>query len=349
MTDRSNHPIVHFVGSIPLPDSETVFRMLSKATGPHLTRLPDGETGIRKSWIRFLQDVLAGSSAVEVAHDVPPFKFTQWDGELVREIPRLRVKPGAAVDPTAFDTGYAAMAIESWKVFERLQKAGEIPAGVKFQISIPTPIAPTYNNMIPPDRQKMLAALVPHFLGEVQKIAKVLPNDRIAIQWDVCQEVLAWEGYYDQGPVDFKTETVDVLRKIGDGVPEPIELGYHLCYGSPADEHMVLPKDMAIMVEMTNAIVAGVKRSIQFIHMPVVKARTDDAYYAPLKDLKLKSGTELYLGLIHHNDATGDLARLGAARRYARVDGIGTECGMARGDPARLPALLAAHAKAAQS
>ena len=167
MTDRSKHPIVHFVGSIPLPDSETVFRTLSKAVGPHLIRLPDGETGIRKSWIRFLQDVLSGNSAIEFAKDVPPFKFVQWDGKLVREIPRLRVKPGATIDPASFDTGYAAMAIESWGVFERLQKAGDIPAGVKFQISIPTPIAPTYNNMVPADRQKLLAALVPHFLGEV--------------------------------------------------------------------------------------------------------------------------------------------------------------------------------------
>ena len=96
MADRSKHPIVHFVGSIPLPDSETVFRTLSKATGPHLIRLPDGETGIRKSWIRFIQDVLAGNSAIELAKDVPPFKFTQWDGKVVREIPRLRVKPGAS-------------------------------------------------------------------------------------------------------------------------------------------------------------------------------------------------------------------------------------------------------------
>ena len=158
MTDRSQHPIVHFVGSIPLPDSETVFRTLSKAVGPHLVRLPDGETGIRKSWIRFLQDVLSGNSAIEFATDVPPFKFVQWDGKVVREIPRLRVKPGATIDPATFDTGYAAMAIESWKIFERLQKAGDIPAGVKFQISIPTPIAPTYNNMVPADRQKLLAA-----------------------------------------------------------------------------------------------------------------------------------------------------------------------------------------------
>ena len=237
----------------------------------------------------------------------------------------------------------------SWKIFERLQKAGEIPAGVKFQISIPTPIAPTYNNMIPADRQKLLAALVPHFIGEVDKIAKALPNERIAIQWDVCQEVLAWEGYYDKGPVDFRTETLDVLTRIGDGVPAGIELGYHLCYGSPADEHMVLPKDMGIMVEMTNAIAAGLKRPIQFFHMPVVKARSDDAYFAPLKGLRLGPGTELYLGLIHYNDASGDTARLAAARRHARIDGVGTECGMARGDPARLPALLEAHARTAES
>ena len=67
-----------------------------------------------------------------------------------------------------------------------------------------------------------------------------------------------------------------------------------------------------------------------------------------IENLRLGDETELYLGLIHHDDATGDAARLAAARRHARVDGVGTECGMARGDPARLPALLAAHAHAAE-
>jgi len=40
----AHKPIVHFVGSIPLPDAETVFRTLAAATGPYLKRLPDGET-----------------------------------------------------------------------------------------------------------------------------------------------------------------------------------------------------------------------------------------------------------------------------------------------------------------
>jgi hypothetical protein len=345
--ERNNQPVVHFVGSIPLPDSETVFRTLSSAVGGRVKRLPDGETGIRKTWIKFLQDVLAENPAIEVATDVPPFKFVQWDGKVLREIPQLRVKPGMTPKSTDFKTGYADMAIESFAVFDRMQKAGAIPAGVKFQISIPTPIAPTYNNMVPADRPKVLPALTRHFIGEVETIAKALPNDRIAIQWDVCQEVLAWEGYYAPGPVDFRSETIDILAQVGDAVPAAIELGYHLCYGSPADEHMVQPKDSGIMVEMVNAVTARVERPIQFFHLPVPKGRTDDAYFAPLRTLKLPRGTELYLGLIHHNDAEGDTKRLTAARRHARVDGIGTECGMARGDPSRLSALLAAHSRAA--
>jgi hypothetical protein len=346
--DPSNHPIVHFVGSIPLPDAEAVFRRLAETAGPYLLRLPDGETGIRKTWIRFLQQVLAENPAIELAKDVPPFKFTQWDGKVLREIPRLRIKPGTKPDPGTFKTGYAEMAIASWNLFERLQNAAIIPANVKFQVSLPTPIAPTYNNMVPPDRPVLLPALTEHLIGEVEKIADAIPNDHLAVQWDVCQEVLAWEGYYEKGPVDFRSETLAVLTKIGDAVPTAIELGYHLCYGSPADEHVVQPKDMGIMVEMTNAISSGVKRPIQFFHMPVPKSRTDDGYFTPLKNLRLRLGTELYLGLVHHDDAQGDAARLAVARRHARVDGVATECCMARGDPARLSSLLAAHIRAAE-
>jgi TnpA family transposase len=46
--------------------------------------------------------------------------------------------------------------------------------------------------------------------------------------------------------------------------PASVELGYHLCYGSPADEHLVQPRDMGVMLEITNAITGGVKRPIDF-------------------------------------------------------------------------------------
>ncbi len=84
-----------------------------------------------------------------------------------------------------FETGYAEIAIESWNVFDRLQKAGAVPAGVKFQISLPTPIAPTYNNMVPSDRAGLLPALTQHFVREVEKIAAALPNDRCRSAWKI--------------------------------------------------------------------------------------------------------------------------------------------------------------------
>ena len=312
MTDRSKHPIVHFVGSIPLPDSETVFRTLSKAVGPHLTRLPDGETGIRKSWIRFLQDVLSGNSAIEFATDVPPFKFVQWDGKVVREIPRLRVKPGATIDPATFDTGYAD---DGDRVVGRVRAIAE---GRRHSGERQIPD-------LDPDADR--ADLQQHGAGRPAEAAggadAAFPRrgrqDRQGAaerpHRDPVGRLPGGAGLGEllrPGPVDFRTETIDVLTRIGDGVPAGIELGYHLCYGSPADEHMVLPKDMGIMVEMTNAIVAGVKRPIQFIHMPVVKARTDDAYFAPLKNLKLGAG---HRALSRPDPSQRRERRRGAARR----------------------------------
>ena len=63
-------------------------------------------------------------------------------------------------------------------------------------------------------------------------------------------------------------------------------MGYHLCYGSPADEHLVMPRDMAIMIEMANGVRQGVRRRIDFLHMPVPKDRTDPIYVKPLHSAK---------------------------------------------------------------
>jgi hypothetical protein len=114
------------------------------------------------------------------------------------------------------------------------------------------------------------------------------------------REALIGGGRIFQQP-DIK-ETIAELIAIGDGAPATIELGFHLCYGSPADEHVIQPKDAGIMVEIVNAVSTGVRRPIQFFHLPVPKPRTDDAYFAPLAGLKLRQETELYLGLVHRDD-----------------------------------------------
>ena len=44
----------------------------------------------------------------------------------------------------------------------------------------------------------------------------------------------------------------------------------------------------------------------------------------------------------------GNATRLAAARHHVQVDGVATECGMARGDPERFSGLLAAHVQTAE-
>jgi hypothetical protein len=346
MVDR---PGVHLVGSVALPDADAVFRALAGGLGPWLKRIPDGETGPRQFWIRWQRDMLQQHHDMELDPTVPPLQFVQWDGKLVRSIPGLRFKPGVDPAKVRFETGYAPAAIESYASFRRLRDAGVIPAGVRFQVALPSPMGPgflymsprAFHDFIPPYEAALLRALA--------GIAAAIPHRDLSIQWDICQEVLAFENYFPSRPDDYKAEIFAEFGRLAAPVPEDVELGYHLCYGSPQDEHLVMPKDAGVLTEMSNGLIRAMPRRLDFLHLPVPKNRTDDAYFTPLKDLALPPETTLYLGLIHHGDAAGDQARIAAARKFVPRFGIASECGWGRGDPARVPGLIAAHRVAAEA
>jgi hypothetical protein len=334
---------VHLIGSVPLRDAETVFRNVAGELGPWLTRIPDGETGMRHRWIWWQREMLLSHPAMERDPDTPPFELRQWDGALIRTTDWLRFKPGVDPASVAFETGYAAAARESYAVFRRLREAGEIPAGVRFQVCLPTPMASGYMYVSP----AALAAYLPVYeralLAALGEICATIPHAELSIQWDVCQEVLVFEHYFPHRPDGYKDDVFKELARLGDAVPAGVECGYHLCYGSPRDEHLVMPKNAAILVEIANGVASRLRRRLDFLHLPVPADRSDEAYFAPLRDLRLPHETQLYLGLIHHDDEAGDRARLAAARKVVPRFGIATECGWGRTDPARVPGLLAAH------
>ena len=341
-------PLVHFVGSLPLADAETAFRKIGAEMGSHVRRIPDGETGRRKAWISFVKNILMEHPDMETDPDVPVFQFVQFDGKVVFEVKQLRFRAGVNPSDVVFKTGYADDAIRNFATFRKLQDAGEIPAHVKYQICMATPLAITYMFVAPRTRKGFLRVYGDHLAAEVGRIMAELPHDRISYQWDVCQEVLMWEGYFDRTPhPDYKTDIQKSLAWLGGLVPDDVDLGYHLCYGSPADEHLILPKDMGNLVEIANGIAAGAKRRIDYIHMPVPSDRDDEAYFAPLKRLKLAGGTDLYLGCVHGGDAEGNARKLRTAEKYASIAGVGAECGLGRGDPAALGDVLTQHRKLA--
>ncbi len=340
---------LHLIGSIPLDTSEQVFRTLAQELGPWLKRYPDGETGERSRWVYFQGQMLRAHPDMEVDPTVPPYPFVQWDGKVVREINQVRFKPSVDPDKVAFQTGYDKAALDSWQVFKRLQESGAIARDARFQVSLPTPHSSGYLYVSGPARQTYFRVYERALLAALANIAKAIPADDLAIQWDVCQEVLAFEGYFKDRPADYQVQTFDMLGRLGSAVPTGIEMGYHLCYGSPQDEHLVQPKDAAILVDMMEGIAAATRRPINYFHIPVPKDRTDAAFYAPLKQWKRPVGTELYLGLLHHDDAAGDKARIAEARRHIPDFGFSAECGWGRTQPGRLPGLLAGHRSAAEA
>ncbi|MBV8723208.1 MAG: hypothetical protein JO277_13740 [Candidatus Eremiobacteraeota bacterium] len=339
----------HLIGSVPLRDSEAVFRQVAGELGPYLRRLPDGETGERGRWIFFQAMMLRVHPAMEEDPTEPPFRFVQWDGKVIRETKRLRFKPGIDPQSVTFDTGYDRAAAESYGVFSRLRRDGVIPSHIRFQVSLPTPMASGFMYVSPKAREAYLPVYERGLLTALHNILAAIPAEDLAIQWDVCQEVLVFEDYFPEPPADYKAQIFAELGRLGDAVPAAVEMGYHLCYGSPQDEHLVQPKDMAILVELMNGIGAATRRRVDFLHAPVPKPRSDDAYFAPLADWRRRPETRLYLGLIHFDDREGDTARIAAAHRAIPDFGIASECGWGRTDPARVPALLASHRAAAEA
>ena len=341
MADNASY--AHLVGSVPLIDSETVFRTVCAELGPHLRRIPDGETGERIRWIWFQRDMLWNHPDLEEDPDAGLYAVYQWDGALLRETPYLRFKPSVNPDAVRFPTGYAEAAAASYTTYARLRDEGVISPGTRFQASLPTPMSTGYMYVSPTARDAYLPAYERSLLEALDGILGVIPHDHLSIQWDVCQEVLLFEDYFSHRPSDYKEQVFGLLSRLGARVPESVELGYHLCYGSPADEHLVMPKDMSILVEISNGLSARLSRRLDFMHMPVPKDRSDRDYFQPLRELNLPDGAELILGLIHFGDTDGDGARIAAAREFAPMFGVASECGWGRTDPARVPGILSGH------
>ena len=347
MKQTAGYDTVHLVGSIAMDDCEQVFRKISAELGPYLDKIPDGETGERARWIYFQRTMLMEHPAMEVDTTVPEMALHQWDGKFLRSLPLLRFKQGINPDDVEFATGYDGAAQHSYSIFTQMRDQGVIRPGVRFQVCLPTPMASCYMYVSHKAYDDYQRVYLNSLLDALNRILDKIPHEDLCIQYDVCQEVLLFENYFPHRPADYKEQIFAELAVLGDSVPADVKLGYHLCYGTPYDEHLIMPRDAGILVELMNGIIDGVRRQVDFLHIPGPGDRTDPAYFMPLQHFM--SDTRVYLGLIHYDDEDGDLRRMEVAKRFIPSFGIATECGWGRSDPKRVPGLLASHRKAAQA
>jgi hypothetical protein len=325
---------VHLVGSIGLNSVEEIFRTVGQRLGRRLKRSPDGEIGGRRLWISWQYPLLRAS----------PFLVPDPSGAVHRisRFPILSLADGVKPEQLDFgELGYAREARASYEDFCSARKRGDLPGHIRFQVCLPTPMAVIYAYCIERDVLAVYEAYEKDMIREVAAICAAIPHHDLCIQWDVCHEMLIWDGQ----PLDMfpkvGTSHDEILRRmqrICASVPEDVELGVHLCYGDFRAKHFLEPRDAGKVVELANALASTVQHPLAFVHMPVPIARTDDAFFAPFQGLELASATELYLGVVHAADGVdGAKRRMATASRYARTFGIATECGIAR---ARTPDLV---------
>jgi hypothetical protein len=336
------------VGSVNYDDAETTMRTAADLLGSRLRRLPDGEVGKRFHWIMFQPDVLGQAEGIERVGDQPiPFPA----GIDARGLRIAEGTDAAAIELPAL--GYASAAIESYAVFTRLREEGAVPSGIRFQVSLPTPLAVISSFFGGGDRAAIEPVYTAAILRELGDILAAIPHDDLAVQWDVASEMgiierasgygAVMEAWWPGDPFD---GLVARLAALVDAVPADVEVGVHLCYGDAGEKHFFEPTDAANLVRYANAVVAASARPLTWLHLPVPIARDDEGYFAPLASLVPVA--ELYLGLVHREDgAEGAGRRIAAAAPFAPTFGVATECGIGRAPAGSTEGILCTHAEVA--
>jgi hypothetical protein len=336
---------VHFVGSVSLESTADFFEAAGDTVKPFLKRCPDGEVGPRRNWINYQWPVFRSMPFLEPAKQ-------QSLGAVAGMPPQLTLKEGTVPEAIRFgELGYAREARVSYQEFVAARERGSFEPGTRFQVCLPTPIAAVVAFAVPADLQAVLPAYEAAMVREIGRICSAIPHRDLAIQWDVAVEMIQWDGRFPgvPSPPNLPQIYAAAFERLGAAIPPGVELGFHFCYGDNDAKHLIEPLDLTKAVELANLVTASVKRSVNWLHMPVPIDRDDLAYFAPLKALNRAPETELFLGLVHAKGGVeGTLRRMKSARVFVDDFGIATECGMGRvRTPELTVEIMRIHAQAA--
>ncbi len=309
--------------------------------GEYLRRIPDGETGDRSNWIKWQFEVLMQTPQLETVQSPP-----DNNGKTLTQV---KLRDGMSGSDLEFGSlGYSAAAKTSYTEFAGLKTKGIIPSDCRFQVALPTPLAPIQFYVVPDDRKEIEPIYAAKLIEELKEITDTIPHNELAIQWDTAVEFGILEGVFPTFLSDNEPEILERLVRLGDAVPQEVELGYHLCYGDSGHKHFVEPQDTHYLVAISNGIASNISRALNWIHMPVPKERNDADYYAPLSALKLHPETELYLGLVHDTDGIdGTNKRIEIAKAVVDNFGVATECGFGRRPSETIRGLMQLHTQVA--
>ncbi|HEY7260658.1 MAG TPA: hypothetical protein VH589_04135 [Trebonia sp.] len=325
------HSDLLLVGSLPAGSTEDSFRASAELFSDLVFALPDGETGPRAGWVGYERERLVrpnpGIDTVQETTSptgVPRHAY---------ETPVFQIRPG--VTELHWDSWPRIDdAIESYQVFRKLREDGVIPAGLRFQIGLPFPTSAlnAFKADFAADYPIADRAFEDLVARELKRLTTAVPPADLAIQWDVCYEVLDIEGviaWTAPGAWERFTSPVDRLTRL---IPEETLAGYHLCYGTLPEWPMYEARDMSLLVRMANYAVRNSGRPVDWLHLagPRYLRSEDDKFFAPLEDLR-PGDARVYLGIILPVDGIPGLQRRKAtASRHLTDYGVAMYCGFGR-------------------
>ena len=323
------------VGSLPVNSSRAAFCAGAELFGDITFALPDGETGARAGWVAFERErLIRPNPAVEVVSE-----SSSPDGiaRHVYDTPVFRIRDG--VTELHFESWPRIdEAVASYALFRDLKANGVISEDLRFQVCLPFPVSALGSFKTDFQREFPIAERAYEELvgRELQRLFAAIPPDQLAIQWDVCNEVLNIEGkisWNDKGDSEAAWQRfADPLERLARQVPEEVLLGYHLCYGTLGGWPMYEAEDMGLLVRMANHAAAHSGRSVDWFHLagPRVMRSEDDEFFRPLEGLDV-GRARIFLGIVLPIDGVAGLRRRHAtASRYLHDFGVAMYCGFGR-------------------
>ncbi|MBO0887072.1 MAG: hypothetical protein J2O38_06705, partial [Acidimicrobiales bacterium] len=225
-------------------------------------------------------------------------------------------------------------AIESYRLFRRLREEGVIPSQLRFQVCLPFPSSALNGFKADFAADYPIASLGFEDLvtRELHRLTVEIPPDQLAIQWDVCYEVLDLEGVIAWTSGDAWERFAGPVERLTRAIPEDTLVGYHLCYGTFPEWPMYEARDMSLMVRMANHAVANSGRRIDWLHLagPRYLRSEDERFFRPLADLQ-PLDARVFLGIVLPLDGISGLRRRHrTASRFLDDFGVAMYCGFGR-------------------
>lgn len=306
--------------------------------GSRLRTLPDGETGERHHWIIHIIDALRRHPDLELKKDAD---WSDYD-----RTPVLRVRKGHTLRGESLDFGHVAAFEEAWPTFQRLREEQGKPS-LAFQVGVPGDFDMALFTLGPLGAFRHRAAFRRATVREIRQVHQRAGND-VVFQIEVPAELV------------FVARMPGPLRRwmaayLGRGVarlareaPSGARFGVHLCLGDMNHRALANLSGATPVVLLANAIVKAwpVGRPLEFIHAPFAAAqvvpRTEAAWYAPLKQLRLPSQTRFVAGFAHEDQDLVEQRRIRAEieRNVGHEVDVATSCGLGRRSRAAAVAAL---------